>query len=229
MRSALFFLAVPLVASALSPARAEEPHAPPLLTPLIARQLAVACPGTARYADALATGSGAADAAAAARLFENCAGDGRRQRAEARRMIASAAAGAAHLAVAVLRHDPVELQRSIDATAELRADVPLSDDQIRRWSAIPDAIDMERRKLLIANDCAIGDPAVTAAYINVAARRGTAWISVARPLLTGCPPLAATAYDLPDKAHPMTLPRSSGTGRVILDPELLKDNAPHPP
>jgi predicted metal-binding protein len=197
-----------------------------VLTPLIARQLAVACPGTARFAEALAMGSDAVQAAAGAQLFENCAGNGRRERAEARRIIASAAAGAAHLALGVLRNDAAELQRSIDATAELRADVPLSDDQIRRWSAIPDAIDMERRKLLVANGCAVGDPAVTAAYVNVAARQGTAWISAARPLLTGCPPLAATAYDPPDKAHPMTLlPRGTVPGRP--DPAIVKENAPH--
>ncbi|HEX3465622.1 MAG TPA: hypothetical protein VHS78_16350 [Candidatus Elarobacter sp.] len=194
-----------------------------MLTPLVARQLAVACPAAARYADALVRGSDADEAAAGAQLFEDCAGLGRRQKAEARRQIASTAAGAAYLALGVLRHDTAALQHAIDATAELRAYVPLSDEQIRRWSAIPDAIDMERHKLLISNACGLGDPVVTAAYVNVAAHEGTAWITAARAALTDCPPMNATAYDPPDKAHPMTLPRATASGRP--DPAINKDEA----
>ncbi|HTD36134.1 MAG TPA: hypothetical protein VK669_01375 [Candidatus Limnocylindrales bacterium] len=183
------------------------------MTPALVRQLTAACPGSARYAEALARGSGEADAAAGAQLFQNCAADGRRQRAEARRFIASTAAGGAYLALGLLRHDSAMLQRSLDATDEMRRAVPVSDEQIRRWSAIPDAIDMEHHKLLIVTSCGIGDPAVAASYINVAAHDGAAWIVAARPPLTDCPPLAANAYDPADKAHAMTLPRGTATGR----------------
>lgn len=221
MRGALFPLAVVFVFCTVSPAPAEEPHAPPVLTPALVRQLGSACPGAAPYADALARGSDEADAAAAAQLFENCAGDGRRQHAEARRFIASAAAGGAYLALGLLRHDPAMLRRSIDATDEMRRAVPVSDEQIRRWSTIPDAIDMEHHKLLIVTTCGIGDPSVAAAYINVAAHDGAAWITAARAPLTGCPALAANAYDPPDKAHPLTLPRGTDTKRP--DPAIDRD------
>jgi hypothetical protein len=228
MRALVFSLAVSAVAATASPARAEDPHAPPVLTPPLARQLVVACPGTARYADALARGSGEADAAAAASQFENCAGAARRARTEARRQIASTAAGAAYLTLGLLRHDAAMLQRAVDATAELRALLPLSDDQVRRWTAIPDAVDLKRRKLLIATECAIGDPTLAAAYVNVAARDGSAWIAVARPSPEGCPALPATAYDGPEKPVPMTLlPRGTIPGRPT--PAIMPDEAPKTP
>jgi hypothetical protein len=213
MRAVLLTLAVSAVAATAFPAAAEEPQAPPVLTPPLARQLGVACPGTARYAEALAAGSGEADAVAAASQFENCAGAARRARTEPRRQIASTAAGGAYLALGLLHHDAAMLQRAVDATAELRAFLPLSDEQIRRWTIIPDAVDLTRRKLLIATECGIGDPALTAAYINVAAREGSAWIAVTRPSQASCPPLPTTAYDGPQKPVPMTVPRGTGTGR----------------
>lgn len=223
MRALALSLAVSAVATTASSAWAEEPHAPPVLTPPLARQLVVACPGTAHYADALARGSGEADAAAAASKFENCAGAARRARTEARRQIASTAAGAAYLSLGLLRHDTAMFQRAVDATAELRSLLPLSDDQIRRWTAIPDAVDLTRRKLLIATDCGIGDPTPTAAYINVAAHDGSAWIAVARPSPEGCPALPATAYDGPEKPVPMTVPRGTTVKRP--DPAINQDEA----
>jgi hypothetical protein len=227
MRALALSLAVSAVAATASSAWAEEPHAPPVLTPPLARQLVVACPGTTRFADALARGSGEADAALAAPAFENCAGAARRARTEPRRQIASTAAGAAYLTLGLLRHDAAMLQRAVDATIELRKMLPLSDDQVRSWSAIPDAVDLTRRKLLIANHCGIGDPTLAAAYINVAARDGSAWIAVARPSSEGCPPIAATAYDGPEKPVPFTVPRGTGTGRP--NPAYMPDEAPRTP
>ena len=228
MRARVLSLALSAVAATASSAWAEEPHAPPVLTPPLARQLVVACPGTARFADALARGSGEADAVVAASAFENCAGMARRARTDARRQIASTAAGAAYLTLGVLRHDAAMFQRAADATAELRNLLPLSDDQVRRWTAIPDAVDLTHRKLLIATACGIGDPTLAAAYINVAAHDGSAWIAVARPPLDGCPPIPTTAYDGPEKPVPFTLPRGTATGRP--NPAVLPpDEAPKTP
>ena len=60
-------LALPVATIGLSsaPALAAEPaRAPATLTPLVARDVAYACPGTERYARALVTGINERDAAA---------------------------------------------------------------------------------------------------------------------------------------------------------------------
>ncbi|HEX3465620.1 MAG TPA: hypothetical protein VHS78_16340 [Candidatus Elarobacter sp.] len=180
-------LAMPLAVSAA------EQHAPPTLTPLVANAVAAACPGTDRYAQALVRGIGERDATAAAPAFDACAASARHDYSDFRRHLASTAVGAAYLSLALLRHDPALLRRSIDATAELRSYVRASDDDIRRWPIIPDSLAPHGDTLIVRTDCAPPYPETDAAYINVAAHAGSAWISTPRE--SGqCPPYRPDRY-----------------------------------
>jgi hypothetical protein len=163
------------------PALGAGPQAPPTLTPLVAHFIAAACPGTSVYVDALVRGATGEEAAASARLFDACAAAAHRARGyyPFRETVANVGVGAAYLAHGLLNHDPATLQHAIDATARLRSDLPATDDTIRHWPIIPDEYDVLRHEVVIRTDCE-GGVGANAAYINVAARQGSAWVTTPR-------------------------------------------------
>jgi hypothetical protein len=171
-------------------------HAPPTLTPLIARDVAAACPGTAAYAEELARGIGERDAATAAPLFDACAARMRHGYSDLRRRVASTAVGATYLSLGLLRHDPGLLRKSIDATAEVRGMFPATSDEIHQWSVIPDAYDRMHRRLVVRTDCPFGGLAEDASYINVAAHDGSAWVTTPRAANPTCGALSDDFYAL---------------------------------
>jgi hypothetical protein len=178
----LAIFAMPVTAVA-----AGEAHAPPTLTPLVARDVAYACPGTAKYAGELVRGITEVDAAAAAPLFDACAAGAKRDSTDVRRHLASTAVGAAYLSLGLLRHDPALLRRSIDATAEVRSNFLIaSDDDVRHWTVIPDQWDPRRRELILRTDCPVAAFAPDATYINVAAHAGNAWVTTPREVDPNC-------------------------------------------
>jgi hypothetical protein len=188
-------LALPVASIGLAgaPAFAAEPaRAPATLTPLVARDVAFACPGTERYAEALVGGITESDAAAAAPLFDACAAAAKHAYDDRRRHLASTAVGAAYLSLALLRHDPALLRRSIDATDELHRDAAVSDDEIRRWPIIPDDLEARRHTLIVRTDCPAGSVTLDAAYLNVAAHAGFAWAAPRAP--ASCPPVRPDTY-----------------------------------
>jgi hypothetical protein len=68
-----------------------------------------------------------------------------------------------------------------------RAASPASDDQIRAWDVIPDFFDARTEQAIsFANDSCGGDIIQNAAYLNVAARSGTAWIATPRTVPHTC-------------------------------------------
>jgi len=160
-------------------AHATEAQAPPMLTPLVARDVAAACPGTGTYTDALVRGATAEQAAAAAPLFETCAISLHR-RFPWREPPVHVAAGAAYLSRGLLETDPVMLQHAIGATGALRSRVSLTDDAVRRWTIIPDDYDARRHEEVIRTDCPASMWLADATYINVAARQGSAWVTAPR-------------------------------------------------
>jgi hypothetical protein len=161
-------------------AQAAGGAAPPTLTPLVARDVAAACPGTAAYASALTSGIDESTAAAAAPVFDACAAGARRDVLVWRQNASSVAVGAVYLSLGLLRHDAAMLKRAVDATASLRSDVGADDQTIQAWSVIPDTYDSVHRRAIVRTDCALGTWAADAAYINVAAHTGTAWITAPR-------------------------------------------------
>lgn len=169
-------------------------HAPPTLTPLIARDVAAACPGTAAYAEELARGIGERDAAVAAPLFDACAARMRHGFSDLRRRVASTAVGATYLSLGLLRRDPALLRKSIDATAEVRGMFPAANDEIRQWSVIPDLYDPTHRRLVVRTDCPFGGLGEDASYINVAAHDGNAWVTTPRAGNPACGALSADFY-----------------------------------
>ena len=191
-RVARHVAAVALITACPVIAAAQDQHAPPTLTPLVARAAAAACPGTAVYADALVRGISDADAAAAAPLFDACAASLRRDHSDAPRNAASTAVGAVYLSRGLLHHDPALLRRAIDATAALRRDVLVSDDVVKAWPIIPDAFDAFRREAIISLNC-VFSLGVDATYINVAASTGSAWITQPREPVA-CRPAKAVPH-----------------------------------
>lgn len=190
---AVLALSVASIGLSAAPAFGAEPaRAPATLTPLVARDVAYACPGTERYARALVTGITETDAAAAAPLFDACAAAAKHAYDDRRRHLASTAVGAAYLSLALLRHDPSLLRRSIDATDELHRYAGVSDDDIRRWPIIPDELAARRNTLVVRTDCPAGNVQLDAAYLNVAAHAGAAWAAPRAP--TSCPPVRSDAY-----------------------------------
>jgi hypothetical protein len=208
--------AATIVAGPLA-AGAAERQAPPTLTPLVARDVAYACPGTERYAEALVRGITEREAASAAPLFDACAAGAKRDYGDYRRHAASTAVGAAYLSLGLLRHDPALLRRAIDATAEQRRDVTTASDQdIRRWPVIPDEYDARR-------DCPSGTEAIDAAYINVAAHAGTAWVTAPRAAAP-CPAVRPDVY-LASRGFPGPEPSRPGPNYAVrpypaIEPDL---------
>lgn len=165
-------------------ARAAEAQAPPTLTPAVAQQVAAACPEAARYADALVRGITARDAVAATPLLEACATRVRSREARWKNDVAQLALAAAELSRGLLSHDPALLRAAADATRELRERSAASNEAVRTWTVIPDYYDAQHQEPVVLDSSSpcTASGADNAAYINVAARSGTAWITAQRPV-----------------------------------------------
>jgi hypothetical protein len=174
-----FLSAFALAVMAPAVALAADAQAPPLLTPTIADSVSAACPGTAPYASALVRGITSGEAAAAEPKFAACAKQIRLVENQWKNDAADVALGAVELARGLLNHDPAMLQRAADATAALRAVARGSDADVRAWPTIPDFVDGHTGDYVV-DGCGSGSAALNAAYINVAARTGVAWVLTPR-------------------------------------------------
>jgi hypothetical protein len=190
---------------------AADAQAPPMLTPLVAKQVAAACPGTATYAQALVRGISEAQAALAAPLFDRCAASLRHDFDDAVRNAASTAVGAAYLSRGLLTHDPAFFQRAIDATDGQRRDARLSEETVRAWSVIPDYFDSDERIAGISPNCGFS-PALDATYIYFAARGRTAWITQPREAIACPAPVRSHIAD--DSSWRGSMPRNDPTIRT---------------
>ena len=160
---------------ALVPAWAlADDQAPPTLTPAVANTVAAACPGTRTYADALVRGITRAAADAAAPRFAACAKQIRLFENQWKNDVASLALGAVELSRGLLENDSALLRHAVDATAVLRSETRFSDAEVRAWQFIPDSVDADDGSPI--QNCARSSLYVNAAYVNVAARAGTAWV-----------------------------------------------------
>jgi hypothetical protein len=194
-------------------ARTEEGHAPPMLTPGVAAAVAAGCPGTRPYAEALVRGITDADAAVAAPKFAACAKPVRLFENQWKNDAANVALGAVELSRGLLQHDAGLLRRAADATEELRSKAHVTDAVVRTWPVIPDFVDI--RTGVVYADCLGGSIAINAAYVNVAARAGTAWVATPRDT-KGCTLTAATGPWDPFAAVP-------SSGRSAARPEYIGD------
>jgi hypothetical protein len=186
--AAILAAAIPALAAA------SEPHAPPMLTPAVARDASDACPSTETYAAALVRGITRDEAAAAAPAFASCAALDRLPGFRWKTTAATVALAAIDLSRGLMNHDPALLSRAADATAELRDQTAATDEQVRSWDFIPDQYDKVHQRPvmieyldLIPNNAAtprasalFGPWIADAAYINLAARTGDAWIQIPR-------------------------------------------------
>jgi hypothetical protein len=211
-------------------ARAAEAQAPPALTPAVAREVATACPDAARYAGLLVRGITGADADAATPLLERCAARIRLPEAQWKTAAARVAVAAVELSRGLLSHDPGLLRRAADETKDLRLQSFASDAEVRSWTVIPDYYDVRRGEIVLddPSGCARGY-ADNAAYINVAARTGAAWITEQRPApaaltpIASCAPrYAAAAAIRPSNPAPFTMapPQSGVQGVYDLTPDM---------
>jgi hypothetical protein len=196
MRNRVMSILSAAVLAAATPvlAAASEPQAPPMLTPAVARDASDACPGTGKYAAALVRGITLVDAGAAERAFAACAQIDRLPGFRWKTTAATVALAAVDLSRGLLDRDATLISRAADATAELRHQSAATDEQVRAWTVIPDEFDMARGGPialaylpLIANNAStprssylFGPWIEDAAYINVAARTGSAWIATPR-------------------------------------------------
>jgi hypothetical protein len=174
--------ALAVMAATPATARAQGEYAPPMLTPAVARTVAEACPGTKQYADALVRGMNAAEAAAANAPFSRCANATRLFELQWKNDYGRIALAATQLSQGLLAHDPALVKRAADATQAWRNATPATDAEVRSWDAIPDAYYAATHVAVIQDDpppC-YGFIVPNAAYINVAARTGTAWIRTER-------------------------------------------------
>jgi len=178
----LLLTALPVV-----PALADEPHAPPVLTPSAAADIALACPEARDAADALVKGITLAQANAALPVLTRCATQVRFAELRWKNMYAAVGVAAVQLSQAILTNDPALFRQVADLTNEARATSPASDAAIRSWTDIPDAFDPSKHVASNYTDRCGGNLLPNVAYLNVAARTGTAWISSPRVVPAACP------------------------------------------
>ncbi len=106
------------------------------------------------------------------------------------------------LSQGLLDHDGALLKRAADATRDLSRDSRAADADVRTWDVIPDYYDVSRREAVVLvgpQGCGADASVTNAAYINLAARTGTAWISTARtdtpsPALASCRPVSSASF-----------------------------------
>jgi hypothetical protein len=175
-----------MTAMTVAPALADEPHAPPMLTPSAAADIALACPEAKGAATALVAGVTLVQANAAVPLLARCADAPRLPNVRWKNAYATVGLAAAELSRAILTHDTALFKRVADVTSMARAASPASDDQVRAWSVIPDVFDERTNQAVYATDSCGGDIIQNAAYLNLAARSGTAWIAAPRTVPHTC-------------------------------------------
>ena len=168
------------------PALADEPQAPPMLTPSAAADIVLACPEVQSSINALVSGVTLAQATATIPLLARCAAAPRLPSVRWKNAYATLGLAAAELSRAILTHDTALFKRVADVTSMARTASPASDDQVRAWNVIPDAFDDRTHQAVYATDSCGGDIVQNAAYLNVAARSGTAWIATPRTVPHGC-------------------------------------------
>lgn len=151
---------------------AGEAHAPPLLSPSSAQQVATACPDAAKYADALVNGISLADANAAAPVLTRCASIV----ASSDQKSISLALAAVELSQGLLAANPALIARAANATAALRQNVAATDAQIHTWVLVPDVFDARSGRAYFDDFQCIGSVDLNAAYVYVAARSAHPWI-----------------------------------------------------
>lgn len=196
-------------------AGADAPQAPPMLSPAAANAVATACPSASAYADALVAGATLEQATAGRTLFGQCA----KNAASADEPALTVAVAAADLSAGLLSKQSVLIARAGAETNALRRNVLASDAQIRTWVVIPDTYDPRSRIAYFDDfDCA-GDVGLDAAYINLAARSGTAWIREQRTArqATGC------AAALPSASAFQSIGRTPFTSPPITRPTAAPD------
>jgi hypothetical protein len=171
---------------------------PPMLTPIAARDIAAACPGTSAFAYELVRGISGPDAAAAEPAFNACASTARLPGYHWKTEAANLALAAVLLTRGLIDHDAALTRRAAALTDDLRSRSIATDDDVRRWNAIPDRFDRKRSELVLLgfvptrpDNSLLARPQYgerpwteNAAYINVAAQMDDAWIRTPR-VLTG--------------------------------------------
>jgi hypothetical protein len=187
-------LGAAVLAVSLGTAAAAESQAIPMLTPLAARDVIDACPGTELFAAALIRGATVAEARDARTAFAACAAQPRLPGFEWKTEAAHLALAGSELTVGLATNDAAAIQRAVDATKDLRTLSLATDDQIREWRVIPDTFNSVSRRPITAGYMTyrVGDSLIprkpfttdqimvtNAAYVNLAARRSEAWIHTA--------------------------------------------------
>jgi hypothetical protein len=191
---AAVLLLVLIGASAQAPQPGDAPI--PTLTPVAARDVADACPNTASFASALVRGASAGEAASARAAFAACASQTRLPGFEWKTEAASLALGAADLTLGIRNNDAAALRRAADETSGLRSLSVARDDEVRTWTTIPDFLDPHTRLPaslgyvpIVPGESLESRPpyrrdasiVTAAAYVNLAARLGIAWIHEPSP------------------------------------------------
>jgi hypothetical protein len=173
---------------------ASPTYGPPTLTPIAARDVSDACPGTKHFAQALISGITRDDAHIARPLFASCAAQWRLPEYLWKTDAANLALGAVDLSLGVLDNDQAALLRAVDETADLRSRSLATDEQIHSWNVIPDyTLPYTHEAATIAYlplppynaqtqrpPFSKGFEAENAAYIYIAAQTATPWIHTPR-------------------------------------------------
>jgi hypothetical protein len=170
----------------VAPALADEQHAPPMLTPSAAADIALACPEAGNAATALVKGVTLVQANAALPLLTRCATQVRFADLRWKNMYAAVGVAAAQLSQAILTNDSALFKRVADFTMEARAVSHASDAAIRSWTDIPDVFDASKQTALSYPDHCGASLVSNVAYLNVVARTGSAWITTPRATPTSC-------------------------------------------
>lgn len=168
-------------------AHAQDAQAPPMLTPEVAADVAVACPAAQTFANALVRGVTLAQASAALPVLTDCANAIRLPELRWKNSVAAVGLAAAQLSAGILSHDSALLKSAAAATRYLREQSAASDTDVLAWDQIPDAFDVgSRRGVVFAGQSCSGEIFENAAYLNVAASSGRAWIAKPRAVPARC-------------------------------------------